>query len=181
MRYRRVRIEGAIYFFTVVTYKRRPIFRDPDAVAKLMTAITSVQASHPFEISAQVVLPDHLHALWSLPDEDSNYPMRWRQIKAAFTRAFENSGVADPKPDSRRTKREQTIWQRRYWEHTIRGDKDFTTHVEYIHFNPVKHRLAARPRDWPHSTFHDWVARGIYEVDWAADAESDFGPVAIQE
>jgi putative transposase len=168
MRYRRVRIEGGSYFFTVVTHRRQKLFDNPAAVELLETAIADVRAAHPFEIEAQVILPDHLHTIWSLPDGDSDFPMRWRQIKSAFTRGLgrEDDSV---KSKSRVSKSERTIWQRRYWEHVICGDNDFTTHVEYIHFNPVKHGLARRPRDWPHSTFHDWVRRGLYELNWGSD------------
>ena len=169
MRYRRLRIEGATYFFTVVTYKRRPIFANAEAVALLQLATSSVQAAHPFEIVAQVILPDHLHVLWKLPDGDSDFPMRWRQIKAAFTRVYAKAGPDEGGSESRLAKREQTVWQRRYWEHTVRDEADLAAHVEYIHFNPVKHGWATRPRDWQHSTFHDWAARGLYDIDWAAD------------
>ncbi len=181
MRYRRIRIEGATYFFTAVTHKRRPLFQKPDVIAKLMTAIATVKTAHPFEIEAQVILPDHLHTIWSLPEGDSNYSMRWRQIKAAFTRSIANETGDEALPERRRSKRERGVWQPRFWEHTVRGDADFVAHVEYIHFNPVKHRLVMRPRDWPYSTFHDWVARGLYDINWAADAELEFAPSAIRE
>jgi putative transposase len=175
MHYRRVRIEGGTYFFTVVTYKRRPIFKDPHFVETLIRSIADVRAAHPFDIPAQVILHDHLHALWTLPEGDSDYPMRWRMIKSAFSReakdAFDRSALQS---QSRAEKGESTVWQRRYWEHTIRGDADFTAHVEYIHFNPVKHGLVARPRDWAYSTFRDWVARGLYDLDWASDAAPQF-------
>lgn len=180
MRYRRVRIDGGSYFFTVVTYKRQPIFKNADAIALLQKSITDVRAVHPFEIPAQVILHDHLHAIWTLPDGDSDFPMRWRQIKAAFTRAMDPDDDAS-KSKSRTSKGERTLWQRRYWEHVIRGDDDFTAHVEYIHFNPVKHRLAVRPRDWTNSTFLDWVARGLYDLNWGADAEPDFSSIEIVE
>ena len=117
---------------------------------------------------------------WTLPDGDSNYPMRWRQIKSAVTRA---SHVCDDAAisKSRTSKGERSIWQRRYWEHTIQSEGDLATHVEYIYFNPVKHGLASRPRDWPHSSFHDWVARGLYEIDWAADAAPEIGEVGGED
>ena len=170
MRYRRVRIEGGTYFFTVVMFKRRPILNDAGAVAHVMDAVATVQSAHPFEVVAHVILPDHLHMLWTLPDDDSDYPMRWRQIKSAFTRAIEKDGIG-AQGKSRIAKGEQAVWQRRYWEHTIRGERDLSAHVEYIHFNPVKHGLCAAPRDWPHSSFHDWVRRGLYEASWAPDYE----------
>jgi putative transposase len=113
MRYRRLRVEGGTYFFTIVTYKRRPIFRNPETVSALLSAINSVKSAHPFEIVAQVVLPDHLHSIWTLPDRDSDFPMRWRQIKSAFTRAYVKNAAVDVIPESRRAKGEQTVWQRR--------------------------------------------------------------------
>jgi putative transposase len=167
-------------YFTVVTYKRKPIFKDADSVALLQKSIADVRAAHPFEIPAQVILHDHLHAIWTLPEGDSDFPMRWRQIKAAFTRTMDQNDDAI-KSKSRISKGERTLWQRRYREHVIRGDADYTAHVEYIHFNPVKYGLAARPRDWPHSTFHDWVARGLYDLTWAADVAPDFSSIEIVE
>ncbi len=179
MRYRRLRIEGASYFFTVVTYKRQQLLKCDDAVALFVTALRAVQSAHPFELDAYVILPDHLHMIWTLPDGDSDYPMRWRQIKSAFTRSFEakDGEVISP---SRKSKSENAVWQRRYWEHTIAGDADFSAHVEYIHFNPVKHKLAMAPRSWPHSSFHQWVARGQYDINWGSD-DYELGGLAIQE
>ena len=180
MRYRRIRIEGGTYFFTVVTYKRRSLLERAEAVATLMNAVDGVQSAHPFELVAHVILPDHLHMLWTLPDGDSNYPMRWRQIKSAVTRALDTAdGQGHSK--SRKSKGERSTWQRRYWEHTIQGESDLVAHIEYIHFNPVKHGLAARPRDWPHSSFHDWVSRGLYEANWASDAAPEFAGIVGED
>lgn len=165
MRYRRVRIEGGTYFFTVVTYKRRKLFLDDAHVKLLQTCFAAVAADHPFKTDAQVILPDHIHAMWTLPAGDANYSMRWRQIKSAFSR---RSGLATDTncSISRTDKGERTVWQRRFWEHTVSDDDDFWYHLEYIHRNPVSHELVTRPRDWPHSTFHDWVARGRYDINW---------------
>ncbi|MEQ1717388.1 MAG: transposase [Hyphomicrobium sp.] len=175
LRYRRIRIEGASYFFTVVTHNRQPILKGDAAVTLFMSALRSIQCSHSFELEAYVILPDHLHMIWTLPGGDSDYPTRWRQIKSAFTRSIATKDLAEVSP-SRKSKLEQAIWQRRYWEHTIASDGDFAAHVEYIHFNPVKHKLAARPRDWPHSSFHDWVKRGQYDCNWGADDYRLVGP-----
>ena len=168
MRYRRLRIEGASYFFTVVTYERQRLFSNSTTVDLLTDAIAAVRERHPFEIDAQVFLPDHLHAIWTLPDGDANYATRWRLIKECFTRAYckrhgvpERTGVA-------RMRGEQPIWQRRFWEHAIRDERDFSDHVDYVHYNPVRHGLVGAPCDWPHSTFANWVERGVYEVTWGS-------------
>jgi putative transposase len=163
MRYRRVRIEGATYFFTVVTHQRRPLFRDPALINLFDDASEKIRARHPFEIDAQVVLPDHLHALWTLPEGDADYSKRWRLIKEAFTRSYLKSA----------SNGERKVWQSRFWEHLIRDERDFANHLDYIHLNPVHHGVAAAPRDWPHSTFQDWVARGVYEQAWGSDESPD--------
>ena len=168
MRYRRVVIEGACYFFTVVTHQRQRHFSEPRAVQLLADAITKVRDRHPFEIEAQVVLPDHLHALWTLPDGDANYAKRWRLIKETFTRSYCKSSGSPRRTELQRARGEQPVWQRRFWEHLIRDERDFAAHLDYIHYNPVKHGLVSAPRDWPHSTFSMWVEHGAYEPAWGA-------------
>ena len=165
MRYRRNREAGGTYFFTVVTESRRPILATDDGVALLKASIAKVQQNWPFDLEALVVLPDHLHTMWTLPDGDFNYSTRWRLIKEYFTRPWIASHPGE-RSSSRAAKGEQTVWQRRFWEHTIRDEKDFDNHLDYIHANPVHHRLVTRPQDWPHSTSQKWVARGLYTVDW---------------
>ena len=161
--YRRNRVEGGSYFFSVNLRDRRSdlLVANIDA---LRDAVRTTRALHPFHIDAWVVLPDHMHCLWTLPPRDSEFPVRWQMIKARFSRSV-------PWPDSRRAslvrKRESGIWQRRYWEHTIRDDQDYAVHMDYIHFNPVKHGLAAHPVDWPYSSFGRCVALGMYPRDWA--------------
>jgi REP-associated tyrosine transposase len=169
MRYRRSQVAGACYFFTVVTFRRQRLFADASTIALLDDVLRAAQAKRPFSIDALVVLPDHLHTLWTLPDGDADFADRWRQVKGTFSRAYSPSHTL-PEPDPGRKRRgEQTIWQRRYWEHLIRDERDFAAHLDYIHFNPVRHGLAKAPRDYKHSTFRDWVARGAYEIDWASD------------
>jgi putative transposase len=165
MRYRRVREPGASYFFTLITYERRPLFSDPLAVAVYRRAVAKVQAERPFTLEAEVVLPDHIHALWTLPESDADYPTRWRLIKSAFTRMMPVLGAA---PASRASKGEQPVWQRRYWEHTIRDEDDFETHLDYIHYNPVQHGHSNAASDWPHSTFQVWVQQGRYDPRWGS-------------
>jgi putative transposase len=168
MRYRRARVEGASYFFTLVTETRRPIFADSSEVAALYRAIECVRARHPFEIEAIVVLPDLLHTLWQLLEGDSDFAGRWRLIKSHFTRNYLKSHAPPERSQSRASKGEQSVWQRRYWEHLIRDEADFDNHFDYIHFNPVRHGLVTAPLDYPHSSFARWVTAGRYEPDWGS-------------
>jgi putative transposase len=166
MRYRRIHEPGGTYFFILIAYKRQPIFANPDAIARYRRAVTTVQAKRPFTLDAEVILHDHLHVLWTLPEGDADYPTRWRLIKSAFTK----SQVEAAEPSiSRQSKHEQAVWQRRYWEHTIRDEADFQTHMDCIHFNPVQHGYVTAARDWPHSTFQQWVDRGRYDPWWGSD------------
>ena len=173
MRYRRVVIEGACYFFTVVTHERQRLFSDPQTVQLLADAIAKVRVRHPFEIEAQVILPDHLHTIWTLPDGDANYAARWRLIKEGFTRAYCQSHGTPERTATARARGEQPVWQRRFWEHLIRDDRDFSVHLDYIHRNPVRHGLVSAPRDWPQSSFADWVARGVYDPAWGSGEMPD--------
>lgn len=167
MRYRRITAPGGTFFFTQVTFERRKIFADEQAVALLRQAFRSVILKHPFEIEAAVVLPDHLHMLWRLPQGDSDYSTRWRLIKSYFTHHW--GGARDiPNTGSRRSKAEQAVWQRRFWEHLIRDERDWKRHVEYIHFNPVKHGLVRAPVEWKYSSFLTFVKEGLYTPDWGA-------------
>ncbi len=161
--YRRNRVEGGSYFFTVNLRDRRSdlLVAEIDA---LRSAVRAARARYPFHIDAWTVLPDHMHCLWTLPPDDFDFPVRWQTIKAMFSRSV--PGVEDRRASLVR-KREAGIWQRRYWEHTIRDDQDYAVHMDYIHFNPVKHGLAAHPADWPFSSFAKCVALGMYPIDWA--------------
>jgi len=173
MRYRRANVAGATYFFTVNLADRRAglLVEHIDA---LRDALQRVKRAHPFRIDAMVVLPDHLHALWTLPRDDADFPTRWMLIKAGFSRQIPPSERRTP---SRIAKGERGIWQRRYWEHLIRDERDFARHVEYIHFNPVKHGLVKRAVEWPYSTIHRYVRLAAVNPDWASDEceESGFG------
>jgi putative transposase len=125
---------------------------------------------HPFMLDAMVVLPDHMHAIWTLPPRDADYATRWRLVKAFFSRCIEAGELISK---SRERKNERGIWQRRYWEHTLRNEHDFERHCDYIHFNPVKHGHARAAVEWPHSSFHRFVKLGIYPANWANGPESD--------
>ncbi|MFO0892464.1 MAG: transposase [Isosphaeraceae bacterium] len=165
--YRRWYAPGGTFFFTVVTHDRKPIFHDRDAVRLLGDVMRTVRERSPFRTVAVVVLPDHLHCVWSLPDGDANFSGRWRRIKAAFTERWLGSGGGEgDRSASRARKGEHAIWQRRFWEHQVRDEEDLERHVDYIHYNPVKHGLVARPIDWPWSSFARHVALGQYPGDW---------------
>ena len=165
--YRRLRIPGGTYFFTVNLRDRRSNLLVTH-IAHLREAIRTSRARHPFHIDAGAVLPDHMHCLWTLPEGDTAYPARWQAIKKAFYRAIP---ATEPRTETMHARGERGIWQLRYWEHTIRDDADYAAHMDYIHFNPVKHGLAAHPAEWPHSTFHRAVAAGLYPPDWHAPLE----------
>ena len=163
--YLRMRAAGGVYFFTVNLAERRDNTLLVDRIDALWDAFRQARRERPFALEAIVVLPEHLHCLWRLPAGDNDFPTRWRLIKSRFSRAV---AVTESRTQSRRHKGERGIWQRRYWEHVIRDDADFRHHLDYIHFNPVKHGHVAVPRDWPYSSFRRWVVRGVYEPDWGA-------------
>jgi putative transposase len=165
MQYRRSNIPGATYFFTVVTYNRQRIFETPETLSLLRHSFRYVKDKHPFDIDAIVVLPDHLHCLWTLPLNDADFSTRWRLVKSHFSR-YCSSTYKQEQSSSRLKKGEQTIWQRRFWEYQIRDEHDFAKHADYIHYNPVKHGLVKLPSDWPYSSFHRCVEQGIYQKDW---------------
>ncbi|MBW4563954.1 MAG: transposase [Mojavia pulchra JT2-VF2] len=165
--YRRAYIAGGTVFLTLVTYQRHPLFAKPENVAMLRQAVATVRAESPFEIVGAAVLPDHLHFIWTLPPEDSNYSKRVGRIKVLFTRALKgNELLTEELPLSRGKHREQDVWQRRFWEHTIRDENDLRNCLDYIHYNPVKHGLVSCPHLWQYSSFHKWLRQGHYSNDW---------------
>jgi REP-associated tyrosine transposase len=163
--YRRNRVPGGTYFFTVALLDRRSRLLVEQASA-LRDCVREARRSRPFDIDALVVLPDHLHAVWTLPTGDDDYSGRLRAIKSLFSGRVVKAGVDVP----RNAKGEYALWQRRYWEHTVRDERDFARHVDYIHFNPVKHELVKRAVDWPLSSFHRYVRIGLLPPDWAGSA-----------
>lgn len=166
--HRRFYLPGGSFFFTVVTDRRRRFLTDAHARELLRKAIQSCRAERPFRILAMVLLPDHLHAIWTLPPGDSDYSARWGIIKATFTKAWLSAGGSATKPSAARLKeRWQGVWQPRFWEHTLRDETDLERHLDYIHYNPVKHGLVRCPYEWPWSSFHRWVRFGQYEPNWA--------------
>jgi len=178
--YRRADISGGTYFFTVNTLNHQTFLLDKEIRAALREGITLVRQSHPFAVDAWVLLPDHLHCIWTLPLDDRDFSTRWQVIKRTVT---QRCGARLHRPDlltvRRAQRRQSTLWQHRYWEHLIRDERDSQRHVDYIHWNPVKHGYVQRARDWPYSTFHRHVMEGIYSADWGISAsitdEGDFG------
>jgi putative transposase len=147
--YVRARVEGGTYFFTLTTQSRSPVLVNEHLRHALREAIETTRARWPFIIDAWVLLPDHLHCLWTLPEGDADFSKRWSTLKRLTTQALG-----------------QTVWQARFWKHLIRDEADFQSHFNYIHWNPVKHELVQRAIDWPYSTFHRYLKQGIYTPDW---------------
>jgi putative transposase len=189
--YRRLFQPGGCYFFTVVTEGRRPILIEN--IDRLRRAFRMGLARRPFQIDAIVVLPDHLHAIWRLPEGDSDFSTRWMHIKRCFSAGLDggvrNDGLdgsmgtlrfahptfrpalqAAPISESKRKKREKGVWQRRFWEHAIRDEADWRRHMDYVHYNPVKHGYCAAPRDWRYGSFWRCVRAKLYEPDWGIGA-----------
>jgi putative transposase len=171
VRYRRNRLSGATYFFTVALENRKSTLLTTH-INDLRSAFRISDSKKPFTVDAAVILPEHCHVLMTLPENDSDYPGRWRSIKSCFTKSLVKRGV----PIKKNHRGEYNLWQRRYWEHTIRDALDWENHLSYIHFNPVKHGLVKRVRDWPHSSFHRFVDEGKLSADWGGEyQESERG------
>ena len=160
--YRRNRVPGGTYFFTVNLLDRRSDLLVTEIEA-LRAAVRRVRASAPFHIDAWVVLPEHMHSIWTLPEGDSDYSGRWKAIKANFSKQLPPT---ERRSANRLARGERGVWQRRFWEHTIRDDRDYAAHMDYAHFNPVKHGLVNSVADWPFSTFCHCVAKGLYPEAW---------------
>jgi len=166
MKYRRSQQQGGSYFFTVVTYRRQSILLLPENINRLRVAFKKEMEKYPFTIDAIVILPDHLHTLWHLPEGDNDYSTRWSRIKRYFSSGC--VGVVEQQSTSRHDKREKPVWQRRFWEHTIRDENDWQRHMDYIHYNPVRHGHAQAPGEWPYSSFKPCVQKGWYPPNWGA-------------
>jgi len=185
--YRRPHYPGGMFFFTLVTERRRPVFSKAPARRQLREAVEKVRVEHPFELTAIVLLPEHLHCIWQLPENDSDFSLRWSCIKRYFTQEYLAVGGSETVVSASRTRqRECGLWQRRFWDHRIRSEDDMIHHVNYIHYNPVKHALASCPHAWPWSSFHRWVKDGFYRADWLCDCQGrskpdppDFGGLVI--
>ncbi|MDH3667032.1 MAG: transposase [Paracoccaceae bacterium] len=163
--YHRVRTPGGTWFFTVNLSHRGSdlLVRE---IERPRAAASAVRRRYPFTLEAAVVLPDHLHAIMRLPAGDSDFPLRWRYFKTLFVRSLP---ATEPIALNRQRRGERGIWQRRYWEHLIRDQRDFEAHLDYVHFKPITHGLVNRVRDWPHSSFHRYVKTGVLPIDWGGD------------
>ncbi|MBE0444093.1 REP-associated tyrosine transposase [Psychrobacter sp. FME5] len=169
-RYIRSYTKGATYFFTLVSYNRRRILCEDDFLQAFKKSIKQVQQQYSFEIIAWVQLPDHLHCIWRLPENDADYSMRWSQIKRLTTQACPQYHLPINELSPSKVKRhERGIWQRRFYEHEIKNEADFIRHIDYLHYNPVKHGLVKKVVDWPYSSFHRYVRQGDYLADWGDD------------
>jgi putative transposase len=165
--YRRARIEGGSFFFTLVTFDRRSLLTSELALRSLRGAWRETRKRLPFQTQAICILPDHLHCIWTLPDGDLDFSGRWRSIKSLFSRRYlEAGGCRGPLSASRRAREEAGLWQRRFWEHWIREEADLRRHVDYVHFNPVKHGYVRRAGDWRWSSFQRFVREGWYDPGW---------------
>jgi putative transposase len=173
MRYRRAFIKNGSYFFTVVTERRETVFANDNAVILLRDAFRSVKLKRPFTIDAMVVLPDHLHCIWTLPDGDADFSIRWRLIKTWFSKRY-----VEKKPVTnlnRLNKTQKAIWQHRFWEHCLRDERDFNQHVDYIHYNPVKHGYVDLASMWRHSSIHRYIGHGIIDRHWGGGMNFEDG------
>jgi len=155
--YRRAFSAGGCFFFTLVTYKRYKYFSDEKNICLLRNAFRHVKNNHPFEIDAIVVLPDHIHTIWHLPKDDSNYSLRWRLIKNYVSTHIDTMS---------NHRKEKGIWQRRFWEHSIRSENDWHNHIDYIHYNPVKHGYTDHPGNWKYSSYSNALNKGWYDKSW---------------
>ena len=170
--YRRAWHPGGTYFFTVNLLQRHGNDLLTRHVDLLRETVTSVKSRHPFHIHGWVVLPDHMHCVLEFPEDDCDFATRWRLIKMGFSKGLPRT---ERLSKVRVNRGERGIWQRRFWEHLIRDDADFQSHMDYLHFNPVKHGLVTRVKDWPYSTFHRLVKQGIYPPDWGGEKKSALG------
>ena len=164
--YHRLKTKGATYFFTVNLLERQGNSLLVQEIDTLRDVVRKVKSKYPFHIDGWVVLPEHLHALWTLPADDCDYSLRWRLIKNGFSRALPKTEHLSP---IRQAAGERGIWQRHFGEHCIRDEADYQHHLDYIHINPLKHGLVSNVKDWPYSSFHRYVADGIYPINWCGD------------
>jgi len=168
--YRRNFIPGATYFFTVALEDRRRDTLTKNILA-LRQAFRTTRSERPFQIDAIVVLPEHLHAIWTLPSSDSDFSGRWRRVKSLFTHHLRRAGESFDPRDGRGFR----LWQRRFWEHTIRDLRDYARHVDYVHYNPVHHGYVKIAALWPYSSIHRFIRRGTITADWGATPDQEDG------
>lgn len=168
--YRRAWQPGGTYFFTVNLLQRRDNNLLTRHIDLLRAAVKIVRRRHPFIIHGWVVLPEHMHCVIELPPGDADFATRWRLIKMNFSKAIPSTERISA---VRAQRGERGIWQRRYWEHLIRDERDYRAHMDYVHINPVKHGLVKCVANWPYSTFHRLVEKAIYQMNWAGGHENE--------
>jgi putative transposase len=171
-KYLRNYVSGACYFFTFNLQERNNNSILMDNIYVLRSAFKYTKNKYPFQIDAIVILPDHIHLLITLPKDDSDYAKRIKSVKTYFSKQVERREFIS---DVSRSRKERGIWQRRFWEHTIRDEIDYVNHMNYIHYNPVKHGYVERPKDWQYSSFHKMVSEGLYSLDWGESPSGEFG------
>ncbi len=172
--YRRARTPGGSFFFTVVTERRQKILTNADVRCALREGIQQVRQTLPFNIDGWVLLPDHMHCIWTLPADDADFSTRWRMVKRHVTVACGKHYFRPELMTARRTEKQcGTLWQPRYWEHCLREDEDVRAHLDYLHWNPVKHGLVEHVAEWPWSSFHRYAASGVYSRDWGGSVAND--------
>ena len=173
-KYRRVIIKGGTYFITLVTFNRLNVFSIPDNRDLFIKSILHVKKYHPFHLQAYCILPDHIHLLIRLPEDEDNISLRISEIKKRFSKLYSKSfGPSQAKIDRLVPLGRSGFWQQRFWEHTIRNEEDLHRHIDYIHYNPVKHGLVNQVRGWPSSSFFDYVKAGNYDIDWGEAYHGD--------
>ncbi len=166
--YRRFYIPGSTWFFTVNLAERWGNHLLVEQIDSLRAAFRYVKKRKPFRMEAVVVMPDHLHCIWTLPEGDADFSIRWSLLKSHFSRAIPDGERIS---ESRLKRRERGIWQRRFWAHLLTSQEDFNAHCDYIHWNPVKHGYVERVADWPHSSFDRFVRLGVYSESWGHSGE----------
>ncbi|NEO86620.1 MAG: transposase [Spirulina sp. SIO3F2] len=176
--YRRARIPGSTIFITCITHQRQPLFHNPHNIQLLRRALAQTQQEKPFTVTAAVILPEHLHFLWQLPDQDCNYSARVGRMKVLFTRALcGNTAPPEDLSESRKKHRERDVWQRRFWERSLCDQQEVNHYLDYIHYNPVKHGLVTCPHLWQYSSFSRYVAQGVYSKYWACQCRGNIARV----
>jgi putative transposase len=174
--YRRAYVPGGTFFLTVVTHDRAPLFHDALARKCLRESMALARRDHPFVLLAATLLPEHLHLVIALPENDADFSVRIGAIKARFTRRWLAAGGTERKQSAARRRQDyRGVWQKRFWEHWVRDERDLGRCFDYIHYNPVKHGHVACPHAWPWTTFHRFVREGRYEADWCCACEGREG------
>jgi len=155
--YRRFYIPNSITFITCVTRDRYPYLKSKSDIDLFFSTLARVKEIKPFELMAYVVLPDHFHWLMKVDQSSGNFSKVMHSIKRNFTQNYKQA---------HNVQKSISIWQRGFWDHVIRDERDLEIHLDYIHWNPIKHGCVNKPSNWPYSTYRDWEGMGIYDLGW---------------